>query len=128
VSDDEFLDTFEAARLPELHHADHIRVAWLYLRREGVATGVRRVVSGIRRFAAAKGATGRYHETLTLPWVRLVAAALREDGGDEIFEEFARAHPHLLRKEYPFAFFRSETLASDAAGSRWIEPDLAPLP
>jgi len=129
MSDDEFLARFEDGTLPNaaFRHRDHIRMTWLYLRREGFETGARRVRDGIRRFAAAKGATMLYHETLTSAWIHLVAAAL-EDGDGASFDAFTNAHPELLDKQRPWLHYRAETLAGAAARGGWVEPDRAPLP
>lgn len=128
MSDSEFLAAFESASLAEFHHRDHIRMTWLYLRRDGVVEGARRVRLGIQRFAAARSATALYHETLTRLWIRLVAAALATDGATDCFEEFAHTRSELLDKEYALTFYRRDTLMSPAAKARWVEPDLAPLP
>lgn len=125
-----FLDAFERAAIPgaEFRHRQHIRVAWLYVRRDGARTALRRTAEGIRRFAAAQGAATRYHETITRLWVRLVAAAVRRHGAIDSFDAFVEANPGLLDKETPYAFYRRETLASDGARAAWVEPDRLPLP
>lgn len=123
MSDDDFLAAFEDARLAALPHRDHLRLAWLYLRRDGAIAGTERVREGIQRFAAAKGAPGRYHETLTVFWIRLVARAAAD--GAPTFDELLRRHPELLCKDAPLLFYRAETLAGAAARTRWLEPDLA---
>lgn len=125
MDDDEFLAAFEAASLPELHHRDHIRATWVALRRSGPAIGALRVAAGLRRFAAARGAATRYHETLTTFWIAAVARAMQ--GGDAAsFAEFAAAHPALLDSRHALAFFRRETLASEVARVKWVAPDLDP--
>ena len=72
MTDEEFLEAFEDCTLEEFHHADHIRMAWLYLRQFGYEIGSAKVKEGIKRFAAAKNATTLYHETITEFWIRLV--------------------------------------------------------
>ena len=128
MSDADFLAAFESASLTESHHRDHIRMTWLYLRRGGLVVGARRVGRGIERFAAARGATTLYNETLTRLWIRLLAAALAADGGADSFEDFARVRAELLDKEYAFTCYRRETLTSAEARAGWVEPDLALLP
>jgi len=79
-SDEEFLRAFEDLSFPpdRFHHREHIRVAWLYLKSTDATRAAERMSEGIRRFANHHGATQKYHHTLTLAWMRLVAAALVE--------------------------------------------------
>src|ERR1700736_1437278 len=74
LDDADFLHAFETGALPSsaFRHRDHLRLAWLYLRRDGAETGAQAVVDGIRHFATAHGAADRFHETLTRFWVHLV--------------------------------------------------------
>src|SRR5262249_33674074 len=67
MDDAAFLDAFERGVLPNaaFHHRDHLRLSWLYLRRDGSELGSQRVMDGIRHFAAAHGAADRFHVTLT---------------------------------------------------------------
>jgi hypothetical protein len=123
----DFLDRFEAAAIPkeEFDHRAHVRVAWLYLRRYGLEEAGDRMAAGIRRFAAAHGATGKYHETITQAWVRLVAASI---GDQREFADFVAANPELLDKELPNAYYSAERLWSDEARRAFVEPDRRPLP
>jgi hypothetical protein len=84
VTDDELLAGFEACTLAEFHHADHVRVAWLYLRRFAVA---------LQRFAAANGAPQKYDDALTCRYLALIAGQMR---GETSFDDFAAANPDLL--------------------------------
>ena len=131
VEDDAvFLAAFEAGVRPggAFRHADHVRLAWLYLRRDGAAQGEDNIAAGIRRFAAAQGGAGFYHETLTRAWVRLVAAALAKTPQLESFTLFFDAHPELADKAFLFHFYSAEALSLPAARDGWIEPDRALLP
>jgi hypothetical protein len=130
AQDEAFLAAFEAATIPgsEFRHRQHVRVAWLYVREYGTEEALRLMAVGIRRFAVANGATALYHETITRAWVLLVAAAVRRHPAIDGFDAFVEANPGLLDKETPYAFYRRETLASDAARSAWVEPDRLPLP
>ena len=130
LDDEEFLRRFEDTSLPDdaFPHRAHIRMAWLYLTRHGPDGAVLRVTEGIRRFAAAKGAPGMYHHTLTLLWLRLVAAAVRETPAATSFDAFWAAHPHLADKRRAQRHYTEETLWSPAARACWVEPDRASLP
>lgn len=132
VSDEEFLDRFERADFSpsEYGHREHLRTAWLYLRRLGceeTAAAAAEVAQGIRRLSAAHGAPQRYHETLTRVWVRLVAAACAGAPGLD-FDALLARHPELLDRDLPYRHYSRERLTSDEARAAWIEPDRAPLP
>ena len=127
-ADLEYLVAFESGGVaPEsFRHRDHVRLTWTCLLMEGLERGGDRMAAAIRRFAGVH-APGKYHETITRAWIRLVWAALREGPGTG-FEDFLAAHPDLAGKDRLRAFYSPETLASAAARESWCEPDLAPLP
>jgi hypothetical protein len=153
LSDGEFLAAFEAATLRDFHHADHIRAAWVYLRRLPFPQTSERMAESLRHFAASKDAHMKYHETITRAWMLLVWDALNQDRqaacerapfsearrdasqgapsanhtADE-FNSFAAAHPELLDAHALDRFYSSQLLASAAARSEFIPPDLSPLP
>jgi CDP-diacylglycerol--glycerol-3-phosphate 3-phosphatidyltransferase len=130
MSDNDFVQAFLSGSLPNerFHHRDHLRLAWLLVRRLGPAAGSDAVASGIQRFAAHHGHAAKYHETMTRFWARLVAhlAAARPDLTD--FDAFLAAFPYLLDKSLPYRHWTPETMGSAAARARWIEPDVLALP
>jgi len=130
VTDDEFLRAFFSLGLPStaFHHRDHLRLAWLVVRRGGAAAAYARVSAAIRRFAEAHGHGDRYHETLTAFWVRLVAHAAGDGAEIEDFDAFLRAYPLLLDRQLPLRHWSREALFAAAARATWREPDLVPLP
>ena|SRR5438445_6803077 len=77
MNDSEFVRAVERCEFPKesFHHRDHIRLAWIYLRQCDRGEAERRMADTIRRFAAHHGVTDKYHETITLAWMRLVAHA-----------------------------------------------------
>jgi hypothetical protein len=129
-SDEDFLRAFEDLSFPAdlFHHREHLRVAWLYLQSSDASRAAERMASGIRRFANHHGATQKYHHTLTLAWMRLVAAALVEPPEEKTFEKFMAAHPHLTDKNLLAKYYSDELLQSAIAREAWVEPDLQPLP
>ena len=131
TADDEFLRAFFSGTLPNagFHHRDHLRLAWLVVRRDGAEAGEQAVADGIRRFAAAHGHAERYHETLTRFWVRLIAHVARASAtADEGFDALLAAHPRLLDAELPLRHWSREALFGSAARAAWSPPDLVPLP
>ena len=126
MTDDEFLSRFESCALEDFRHRDHVRIAWLYLRRYPYDRAVQAMEDGIRRFAIHHGALDKYHHTVTLLWMRLVAAAGPKANGD--FDAFLSRHPHLLDKDTPRRFYSADRLGSAEARAGWIDPDLSALP
>ncbi len=130
VSDDEFLRAFFSAELAnsDFHHRDHLRLAWLMVRRQGAAEAETRVADGIQHFAAMHGHAARYHDTMTRFWVRLVGHAVAERPEIEDFEAFLAAFPMLLDPTLPFRHWRREAMFAPEARAEWRKPDLVPLP
>src|SRR5712692_4496737 len=116
-SDDEFLRAFEDLSFPadRFHHREHIRVAWLYLKSSDATRAAERMSEGIRRFANHQGATQKYHHTLTLAWMRLVAAALVETPEGYTFEQFIAAHPQLKDTNLLAKYYSKELMKTAAA-------------
>jgi hypothetical protein len=129
-SDEDFLRAFEDLSFPAdlFHHREHIRVAWLYLKSSDATRAAGRMSEGIRRFANHHGATQKYHRTLTLAWMRLVADALVETPEGYTFEQFITTHPQLKEAKLPDKYYSKELLQTAAAREAWVEPDLQPLP
>ena len=126
LSDDEFLARFEAHELEEFTHRDHLRLAFAYARRGGLQAAVDGA-RGIRRFAEPHGAAGKYHETMTVAWARLVGR-LAIDSAPLAFPEFLDAHPELLHRDLLSAHYTRERLFSARARAVFVEPDVVALP
>jgi hypothetical protein len=126
LTDVEFLDRFERRTLGSFTHRDHIRLAFIHARQGGVeaaVAGARR----IRGFAEDAGAAGKYHETLTVAWARIIAH-LAERSPDLPFPAFLDAHPALQDRGLLLRHYSKPRLWSEAARARFLEPDLLPLP
>jgi hypothetical protein len=120
MTDAEFLRAFEDTTLEPFHHRDHLRVTWLYLRQFGEAETRERLGPAILRYAAARGVAEKYHQTITLAWIRLVGHA-SETAAD--FDAILIAHPHLLDKNLLNRYYSPAVLQSPEARRRWVEPD-----
>jgi len=129
-SDEDFLRAFEDLSFPadQFHHREHIRVAWLYLKSSDATRAAELMTAGIRRFANHHGATQKYHHTLTLAWIRLVAAALVETPEGQTFQQFLGEHAELADKDLLKKYYSPELLQTNAARESWVEPDLQALP
>ena len=130
AGDDEFLSAVERAEWPGecFGHQEHVRLAWLYLRRHGPEAGYERIRGTIQRYATALGAAGKYHETVTRAWSAHVYRALKETPELEPFTAFQEAHPGLRDGQLLERHYRKETLEGEAARREWVAPDVFPLP
>jgi hypothetical protein len=130
LSDAELTTAFGSCALPaaQFHHADHVRVAWIYVREFGEAEAAERVLAGIKRFADHNGSPGKFHVTRTLTWMALVAESRRATPEICGFPEFAAAHPHLFDAQRLLHFYSRDRLESHDARIGWMEPDRRPLP
>jgi hypothetical protein len=126
ADDREFLEAFEGGTLPEgaFHHRDHVRLAWLYLRRLPPAAALAKFSDGLRRFAASAGKAALYHETITWAYLLLIRERM-ERGRGESWSEFAAGNPDLLtwKPSILDRYYREETLASDLARRVFVLPD-----
>jgi len=129
MTDREFILAFESCTLPDefFKHREHLRLAWLYLQASPYDDAVERMSRSIRKYAAHHGASGKYHHTLTMVWMRLVAAARATDANDD-FDEFLTGNCALLDKRLPRRYYSAERLESEPARNGWVAPDLSPLP
>ena len=124
MTDEEFIDAFEAGRLRAFTHRDHVRMAFVYARAGGAEHAVANARAGIARLAAG---TSKYHETLTVAWARAVAhMSARSDAHS--FDGFLSEFPQLERRDLLSAHYTRERLFSDEARAGFVEPDLRPLP
>jgi hypothetical protein len=128
MNDSEFLQAFEACTLDQFPHRQHIRMAWLYLRAFGWNDGMSKIRDGIQRFAASKGATGKYHETITVFWARLVHHVIIVYPEIQDFDSLVALHPDLLDTRLIAHHYSPALLSSDSARHAWVEPDLLPMP
>jgi hypothetical protein len=127
MTDDDFILQFESGTLPleSFHHADHVRMAFLHLRRYPVVEALQRFSSALIRFADAHGKKGLYNETITWAYLLIIRERMARAGGSQDWQEFAAANADLLHwkdgvlKKY----YRQETLASEFAKAVFVFPD-----
>ena len=128
--EDELLRQFEDCSLPleRFRHSVHIQIAFLYLRRHPVLKVLACFPEALKRYAAAHGKTGLYHETITWAYILLIHERMMRAGQAQTWAEFASGNPDLLTwtdsilKQY----YRDETLSSDLARKIFRFPDKVP--
>lgn len=127
MNDPEFIAQFEACRLSAagFHHQDHVRLAWLYLDRAPVLEALTRFTEGLKRFAAANGKPGLYHETITWAFIFLINERRARFGRQHNWNEFAAANADLLdwQNNILKRYYRAETLGSEMARRVFVMPD-----
>jgi hypothetical protein len=130
LSDEGFVRAFESCELAgaSFHHADHVRLTWIYVCQFGEQDATERVLTGIRRFATHNRSPKKFHFTQTCAWVWLIAAAQRGSADVKTFVEFIGAHPALLDANALARYYSKSLLESPAARAGWVEPDIGPLP
>ena len=125
MTDVELSRALERGEIRNFHHASHLHVAWVYLAESSSAEqAANKMRDTLSRFAARAGKPQKYHETITLFWVHILAYAVSRG---ERLEEIVHANPQLLEKNLPLAYYSAERLFSDKARTSWVEPDLKPL-
>lgn len=126
MTDEAFARAFERGEVTpaDFDHRAHVRVAWVYLREApSFDAATDRMREAIRRFAAAANASQKYHETITVLWMRLLAdAAGRVTQPCELDALLAQC-PELADKNLPLKYYSRERLFSDAARAAWIPPE-----
>lgn len=122
------LEAFTNTTLPadQFHHEQHVHVAWLFVRRYGMPAALGEFSEAIKRFAAAKGATGLYHETITWAFLLLIAERQARTSADT-WDMFAAGNADLLtwKPSILNRYYSKELLASDLARRTFVMPDVA---
>lgn len=124
--DEDLVRAFETGQAPAegFHHAQHVRVAWNYLRRHPLPEALGRFSAALRKFAVAQGAPNLYHETITVAYVLLINERLDQTGRDAAWEAFAASHPDLLQWKPSVLeqYYDSATLSSARARRVFVMP------
>jgi len=117
MDDAAFLKALEEGTFPRdaMDHRAHLRLVLLH--RDDPQRARDLLLAYITRI----GGLVRYNETLTQVWLRLVAAH-----GEETVDALMRTP--LADSNLPFRHYSPERLWSDEARTKFLEPDLQPLP
>ena len=118
-SDIELTRNLEQGEAPHagFRHADHLRVALVYLNESAtVAEAIDRMASTLRRFAASVGQPQKYSQSTTEFWMYQMAAARAVMPGASAEALFA-AYPRLLDKSLILAYYSADAAPSGSADS-----------
>ena len=127
MTDDEFMARFEDGSLASdaFHHADHVKMAFLYLCRHPALEALERFSSALGSFAEAMGKPGLYHETITWAFLLLIRERMARAGCEQTWTEFAASNGDLLdwKNNVLKKYYRGETLSSGLARNTFLFPD-----
>ncbi len=134
LSDSTLVSAFEDGTLPSSRwtHRSHVRVACLYACRDPLSVATARMRRGLQEYNHTVGTPESlnrgYHETITQTFMRLVGAALHQNGPYISSSAFCDTHPELLRREAINRFYSHDCLFTAEAKAGFVAPDRQPLP
>jgi hypothetical protein len=126
MSNQELIRRFESDAVPEdsFHHADHVRLAFAYLCEYPVLLALEKFASALKQFAAARGKTQLYNETITCAYFFLIRERMARCE-DADWEDFANHNPDLLvwKGGILGRYYKEATLKSELARAVFLFPD-----
>ncbi len=128
----EVVRTFEDATISRdtWKHAEHLTVALHYVCLYDIDTATDKMRRGIfkllQAFEVDLTKEMPYHETMTVFWMRTVAAFNSSGNGVSLLEK-ANDVVERYDKEYPLRFYSRELLFSDKARACFVEADIKPF-
>jgi hypothetical protein len=109
-------------------HRQHVHLAFIAVHRYRAAQTAPTMSRWLRHITSYARAPQKYNATVTRAWSEIVAHHAGADASVTDFAAFAGRHPALLDKRLLSEHYSSAVLASAAARTGWVSPDLAPFP
>lgn len=129
MNNQELIRNFESAAIPEtsFHHSDHVRLAFAYLSEYPVLEALAKFAGALKRFAAARGKTQLYNETITCAYFFLIRERMARSKVEN-WEEFSQLNPDLLiwKNGILTRYYSEGTLKSNLAREVFVFPDKCP--
>jgi len=130
MNERDFVAAFEACTIAagDFHHADHVRLAWIYLHEHPLLDAIERFTTSLQRFTRHHGAPGLYHETITWAYLLLIHERMQRDGAPKDWDSFRTANSDLFDRKPSLLdrYYAPGTLNSDLARRIFVLPDRAP--
>lgn len=122
----ELLAEFEALAVnpAEFGHLQHIQVAYEMLHKYSFLDASAKYASSINTIATNAGAPEKFHMTITLAFLSLIAERIHTTKQSN-FAEFLEKNEDLLSKEVLSKWYSDEQLNSDLARTHFLLPNLA---
>ena len=125
--------SFESCATPpsDFNHCAHLTVAFSYLHlyKLSMTDATERMRAGLYRFLDHNGVDrGKYNETITIFWIKLVRRFLEgidterhiADIANEMLDAFGNS-------QLIFEYYNKERLSTEQARAGWVEPDKKPI-
>ena len=126
MNDRDFVSAIERCAIAgsDFRHADHIRLAWIYLREHPLIEAIDRFTTSLKRFAAHHGVPEKYHETITWAYLLLIHERLQRGGAAATWDEFRAANADLFawKPSILERYYAAATLQSDVARRVFVLP------
>jgi len=130
MTEQDLIAEFECGSLPldSFHHADHVRLAFAYLRQYPVLEALEKFPAALRQFAKHRAKPNLYNQTITWAYLFLIHERIARATDPQTWDEFAQANPDLLTWKNGILkkYYADETLQSDLAKKVFIFPDRCP--
>jgi hypothetical protein len=127
MNERDFVAAVESCTLAagDFHHADHLRLAWIYLRDYPLLDAVSRFTTSLKRFAAHHGAAEKYHETITWAYLLLIYERMQRAGAPCEWERFCVDNGDLFARRPSILerYYAPGTLSSKIARTSFVLPD-----
>ena len=127
MTEHEWMAEFEKCTLPNgsFHHADHVKMAFLYLQKYPPLEALSRFSSALKRFAAAQGKPDLYNETITWGFILLIRERMARASSTQSWAEFSVSNADLLlwQNNVLKKYYFPETLSSELAKRVFLFPD-----
>jgi hypothetical protein len=127
MTEEQFYEQFEKAEFDVdlFDHTNHVKMGWIYLKKFPLPEAMINFSKALKNFAAANGAAGLYHETITLAYLILINERLHRDPDQYIWETFRAANADLFdwKDNILQKYYRPETIKSVFAKKVFVFPD-----
>src|SRR5271154_2327715 len=98
MRDEELIAKFEDCTLPlsDFRHEEHVRIAFLYLQKYPMLEVLARFPASLKRYAAAHGKDGLYHETISWAYIFVIRERMASGVPGQSWPDFRQSNPDLF--------------------------------
>ncbi len=131
--DNTFKQQVECCEYPtaEFDHRAHLRLAYIYLTElDDTNSAVNKMSQTLLKLLRHAGIepTAKFHKTLTKAWILAVYHFLNQTDKSHSADDFIAQHPLMLDTKIMLTHYSAETLFSETARAKFVEPNLEPIP